>query len=111
MEVYKRLIVDGVMQDEPTLIYSEPEPPFIVQPDWLGLEQSLRYSALFATAYATASDKGFNLFTITLLNGKRGEASENALSFAFSALGVSWSESDKEFLNQMLSDNHFTIRV
>src|ERR1044072_9084606 len=72
------------------------------RPDWLGLEQTLRYAddaALFSKAFAAASDKGFNLFTTTLLNGKSGHAKEGALSFAFSMLGVTWSDEEKDQIN------------
>lgn len=80
-------------------------------PDWLGLEQALRYSTLFNKAWSTASDKGFSLFTITLLNGKRGDSSENALAFAFNVLGVVWSEEEIDQLNEILSNHKFTIML
>lgn len=86
----------------------------IVRPNWLTLEQSLRYahdSALFTKAFTQASDKGFNLFTVTLLNGKRGDSSENALAFAFSMLGVTWTGTEKSQINTILTENHFTIQI
>ena len=48
---------------------------------------------------------------ITLVNGKRGDSSENSLSFAFSLLGVNWSDSEKLELNNILENNNFTIRI
>ena len=80
-------------------------------PDWISLEQSLRYSDLFTKAFSEASEKGLSLFMITLVNGKRGDSSENSLSFAFSLLGVNWSDSEKLELNNILENNNFTIRI
>lgn len=80
-------------------------------PNWKQLEQDLRYSPLFEKAFTTASDKGFNMFTATLVNGKRGEASENALAFAFSILGVSWTAEEVTQLNEYLERNDFEIRL
>ena len=80
-------------------------------PDWISLEQSLRYSDLFTKAFSEASEKGLSLFMITLVNGKRGDSSENSLSFAFSLLGVNWSDSEKSELNNILENNNFTIRI
>lgn len=93
------------------LVESKHEDDLPELPDWLGLEQSLRYSALFGKAYATADAKGLNLFMITLLNGKRGEASENALAFAFQNIGVSWTDEEKAELNNYLKTYHFTIKL
>ena len=80
-------------------------------PDWISLEQSLRYSDLFTKAFSEASEKGLGLFMITLVNGKRGDSSENSLSFAFNLLGVNWSDSEKSELNNILENNNFTIRI
>lgn len=80
-------------------------------PDWISLEQNLRYSDLFTKAFSEASEKGLSLFMITLVNGKRGDSSENSLSFAFSLLGVNWSDSEKLELNNILENNNFTIRI
>jgi hypothetical protein len=79
--------------------------------NWLGLEQDLRYSNLFAKAYNDANGKGLNMFTTTLVNGKLGHAKEPALEFAFSVLGVTWTESDILELNTILENNNFTIRL
>lgn len=79
--------------------------------NWLGLEQELRYSPLFAKAFSEASDKGFSLFTVTLINGKSGVASQNALSFAFQMLGVTWTDEEKQTLNAILTRNNFTIQI
>lgn len=80
-------------------------------PNWLGLEQQLRYSNEFSKAFATSSDKGFNLFTTTLVNGKLGHSSENGLAFAFSVIGVDWTEQEKENINAVLEANNFTYRL
>ena len=80
-------------------------------PDWISLEQSLRYSDLFTKAFSEASEKGLSLFMITLVNGKRGDSSENSISFAFNLLGVNWSDSEKSELNNILENNNFTIRL
>lgn len=80
-------------------------------PNWMMLEQNLRYSNLFTKAFSDASEKGLSLFMITLVNGKRGDSSENSLSFAFNLLGVNWSDSEKLELNNILENNNFTIRI
>jgi len=82
-----------------------------IPPDWSTLEQNLRYSDLFTKAFSDASEKGLSLFMITLINGKKGDSSENSLSFAFSLLGVNWSDSEKEQLNNILKNNNFTIKL
>ena len=79
--------------------------------NWLGLEQQLRYSALFAKAFTDSTEKGFSLFMVTLVNGKNGQASESSLAFAFSVIGVTWTDSEKIELNTILSNNNFTITV
>jgi hypothetical protein len=84
--------------------------------NWLGLEQDLRYSNLFAKAFLLAKTDlsvavGMNFFMVTLVNGKSGQASENSLEFAFSVLGVTWTESEKTELNTILENNNFTIRL
>lgn len=82
-----------------------------LSPNWLGVEQQLRYSALFSKAFADSTEKGLSLFMVTLVNGKNGQASENSLSFAFSVLGVTWTDAEKIELNIILSNNNFTITV
>lgn len=121
--------INGEIIDKVNIVYSDgsPKEPYskngvvihkvrdgyvnVNAPKWLNLEQTLRYSSLFEKAWTEASDKGFNLFTITLINGKSGVASEAALSFAFEMLGVTWDENEKEQLNQILKDNNFTIQL
>lgn len=80
-------------------------------PNWYKLEQQLRYSSLFAKAFNDATDKGWTLIITTLVNGKLGQASENSLLFAFSVLGVTWTESELIELNTILESNNFTIRL
>jgi len=79
--------------------------------NWLGLEQDLRYSTLFTKAFTEANEKGLSLFMVTLINGKNGEASENSLAFAFSVLGLNWTESEISELNIILENNNFSIRL
>lgn len=79
--------------------------------NWHSLEQSLRYSPMFTKAFTEATEKGFNLFTTTLVNGKLGHASENALQFAFSVLGVNWNESEKKAINEILANSYFDTRI
>jgi hypothetical protein len=85
-------------------------------PDWLGLEQTLRYSQLYGKALTMAKTDlavavGMNLFMITLSNGKLGHASENALLFAFGQLSIDWDSSETGILNGYLEANNFTIRL
>ena len=115
----ERLTVTSVFHDfntDETYHYQGDEPieEPIEQPivlNWLGLEQDLRYSNLFAKAYNDASEKGLSLFMVTLVNGKSGQASENSLEFAFSVLGVTWTDIEKTELNTILENNNFTIRL
>lgn len=86
----------------------------IIPPDWVKLEQDLRYfgdGALFGKAVATASPNPFSIFLKTLENGDKGIASENALAYAFSILGVSWTDEEKGQLNTILTQNNFTIQL
>lgn len=100
---------DVTIDEKP--FYHEYFDPLKLTPDWISLEQSLRYSDLFTKAFSEASEKGLSLFMITLVNGKRGDSSENSLSFAFNLLGVNWSDSEKSELNNILENNNFTIRI
>lgn len=103
------LMVNGDFVME--LVESVELPDVPLEPNWHGLEQSLRYSDMFAKAFVQATEKGFNLFTTTLVNGKLGHASEGALQFAFSALGVEWTESEKTAINQILESHNFVTRI
>lgn len=98
---------DGVIKIEtPDAIVS--------QPDWHGLEQTLRYAeseSLFYKAFSQSTEKGLGLFTTTLVNGKLGHASENALATAFSLLGVTWNDGEKVIINQILEDHNFNTRI
>jgi hypothetical protein len=80
-------------------------------PDWLGLEQTLAYTALFQKAIATANSNMFTVLTTTLQNGKRGEASENFLMFALGNLGITWTPDQLLELNGYLEQYNFTIRL
>jgi hypothetical protein len=98
---------------------TKPEIPvieFTPAPNWLGLEQDLRYSALFGKAFNLAKQSlsvntGFNFVVSTLQNGVAGRASENALSFALANLGVDWTEEEKETFNNILETNNFLLRL
>lgn len=79
--------------------------------DWLSLEQDLRYSAMFNKAYSDADPKGLNMFMVTLINGKAGHATENALLFAFNNLSVVWTQQEKDSINQILERNNFVTRI
>lgn len=106
----------------------EPEPveiPFVEPPNWLGLEQDLRYSndgALFYKAYVLAPDKGFAFFVATLQNGVAGRSSENALATAFQLLPIKyvnsepvvtfeWTKEEKDIINSLLEKNNFVYRL
>jgi actin-related protein len=113
----EQLTVTSTLLNSIDAIYYQGDEPFrepIEQPiilNWLGLEQDLRYSNLFAKAFSDANEKGLSLFMVTLINGKNGDSSENSLSFAFSVLGVTWTESEILELNTILENNNFTIRL
>ena len=92
--------------DEPQIL---PEPPYN-PPNWLGLEQDLRYSAVFGRR-VEVNPIDFNIFTTTLVNGKLGHASENALAFGFSILGLEWTNEDKILINSLLEKNNFVFRL
>ena len=79
-------------------------------PNWLGLEQDLRYSAVFGRR-VEVNPIDFNIFTTTLVNGKLGHASENALAFGFSILGLEWTNEDKILINSLLEKNNFVFRL
>jgi hypothetical protein len=124
---YEPITIEGTLYPKYNIYYSDGEKQFhskdgingiiregftdINAKNWLGLEQQLRYSALFAKAFTDATEKGLSLFMVTLVNGKSGQASENSLAFAFSVLGVTWTESEVIELNSILESNNFTIRL
>lgn len=80
-------------------------------PNWLGLEQSLFKSALFSKYFSDYNSKGL-LLTTVLQNGKAGQdVDQQTLLMGFSALGISWTSGEKTLLNQILTDNNFSIQV
>jgi hypothetical protein len=117
LTIEEHLTVTSILLNGIDAIYYQGDEPFrepIEEPillNWLGLEQDLRYSNLFAKAYNDANEKGLNMFTTTLVNGKLGHAKEPALEFAFSVLGVTWTENEILELNTILENNNFTIRL
>jgi hypothetical protein len=117
LTIEERMTVTSTLFNGVEAIYYQGDEPFIepieepIVLNWLGLEQQLRYSTLFAKAYDDANEKGLNMFTTTLVNGKLGHAKEPALEFAFSVLGVTWTENEKTELNTILENNNFTIRL
>jgi len=105
------LAFDGVdyvyyQGDEPI---KEPE-PIVLLPNWLGLEQDLRYSSVFGRR-KEVDPIDFNIFTTTLVNGKLGHASENALAFGFSILGLTWSQPEIDLINSLLHEHNFVFRL
>lgn len=84
--------------------------------NWNGLTQGLKSSPLMIFAYQYAHSNGFNLFLKTLTDGENGSASEE---FLLTTIGMcfpsGWPKqldsNQKTELNQLLSDNNFTIRV
>ena len=85
-----------------------------LKPDWIKLEQDLRYfngGSLFGKALMTAIPNPFSIFLKTLENGSKGIASQNALAYAFSILGVEWTSEEITQLNTLLTDNNFTFQL
>lgn len=81
-----------------------------IAPNWLGLEQDLRYSSVFGRR-KEVDPVDFNIFTTTLVNGKLGHATENALVFGFSILGLEWTNEEKDLINSLLEKNNFVFRL
>ena len=104
-EVYKK-DENGIM----VLISSIESPNEIMPPNWLGFEQDLRYSAVFGRR-TEVDPIDFNIFTTTLVNGKLGHASENALAFGFSILGLTWTQEEKDLINGLLQKHNFVFRL
>lgn len=82
----------------------------IIPPNWLGVEQSLRYSSAFSRR-KEADPNDFSIFLATLINGKAGDASETALAYAFGILGIVWTEPEMALINKILKDNNFSIQL
>ena len=82
----------------------------VLAPNWLGVEQSLRYSSAFSRR-KEADPNDFSIFLSTLINGKAGDASEAALAYAFGILGIVWTEPEMALINKILKDNNFSIQL
>lgn len=103
--------IDPVTNDYVNELVSEEEVPGEPEKaNWLGLEQDLRYSSVFGRR-KEVDPVDFNIFTTTLVNGKLGHASENALAFGFSILGLDWTEGERELINSILEKNNFVFRL
>lgn len=80
-------------------------------PNYYGLEQGLFKSSLFSKYIMDYNTKGL-LFTQTINNGKRGEdVNENTLLAGFQVMQIAFTEPEKAFINNVLSDNNFSIRL
>lgn len=101
-------------QGEMVLVSYIESADIVLPPNWVKLEQDLRYfggGSLFGKAVAIASPNPFSIFLKTLEDGDKGIASQNALAYAFSILGVSWTDEEKGQLNTILTQNNFTIQL
>lgn len=119
----KPLIENGDFVME--LVEEKEMPSEPIEPNWLGLEQDLRYAndgALFYKAYILAPDKGFAFFVATLQNGVAGRSSENALATGFQLLPIKyvnsepvvtfgWTKEEKDIINSLLEKNNFVYRL
>jgi hypothetical protein len=123
---YEPVTVNGVEKPKYNVYYSDGVKEFhsvdgingvikegykdIKAPNWLGLEQDLRYSSVFGRR-KEVDPVDFNIFTTTLVNGKLGHASENALIFGFGILGLDWSKEEKDLINGLLEKHNFVFRL
>jgi hypothetical protein len=93
------------------LSHTEEVPDPVLPLNWLGLEQALYKSELFTKYFSDYNSRGL-LLTATIQNGKRGEdVNEQTLLLGFSALGIAWLDAEKTLLNQILTDNNFSIQI
>jgi hypothetical protein len=109
----KRTVTSNGFNGDKYVFYQGDEPaptPIPEPPNWLGLEQDLRYSSVFGRR-KEVDPIDFNIFTTTLVNGKLGHASENALAFGFSILGLDWSQEEIDLINSLLSKHNFVFRL
>lgn len=86
-------------------------PDEVLPPDWNGLTQSLWSSDLMGFAAQNANPNGFSLLLKVLTDGEINSAAQQSFLTALSFCGLSLSTNQKQELNQMLTDNHFTIQV
>jgi hypothetical protein len=104
-EIYKKDENGNMVLVSSVEVADEAQPP-----NWLGLEQDLRYSSVFGRR-SEADPIDFNIFTTTLVNGKLGHASENALVYAFSILGIAFTSGEKDLINGLLAKHNFVFRL
>lgn len=80
-------------------------------PNYYSLEQTLFKSPLFAKYIAEYNANGL-LFTQTINNGKRGEdVNENTILLGLQVMGIAFTQAEVEYINQVLTDNNFTIQI
>jgi len=88
--------------------YNEPN-----KDNWHNFEQDLYTSALFSKGL-TSQGNGFALLLKVLTDGSTKGASQNALLMAIQATiaGISnFTQQDKNYLNEYLISNNFTIQI
>jgi hypothetical protein len=79
--------------------------------NWKGLSQELFYSPLFQKAMMLANPNAYSTLLKVLTDGENNTASEGAFLQAFTWMGVPFTAEEKGVLNEILSNNGFTITV
>jgi hypothetical protein len=79
--------------------------------NWKGLSQDLFYSPLFQKAMMLANPNAYSTLLKVLTDGENNYASQNAFLQAFTWMGVEFTTEEKSELNNILSNNGFTITV
>lgn len=90
-----------------------PAPPTLKKSDWDNFDQTMyRHPTVFQKVFMSEGN-GFAFLSRVLSDGKTTYASEQALLSAINSLvlPVPFTEEEKQFINDALRDNNFTIRV
>lgn len=83
----------------------------ITNSDWKNLSQDFFYSTLMPKVMANATPNAYSTFLKVLTDGENNYASENAFLSTFNMLGVTWTTQEKAQINQILSNNNFTVVI
>ena len=93
------------------LVYEEEVPDPILPPNWKNFKEELFKSQVFFKALQLGSPNVYTTLLKVITDGETNYAKEENFILLFNMLGIEWTQEEKDFINQTLSSNNFTVQV
>ena len=103
------LMVDGDFVVE--LVYEEEVPDIIQPPNWKNFKEELFKSQVFYKAIQQGNPNVYTTLLKVITDGETNYAKEENFILLFNMLGIEWTQVEKDFINQTLINNNFTVQV